>query len=206
MPRSSHAPSANADHDLPQSRRIGPLPPALLRLVAIAICAAAAAMGCGGGAERGMSDTAVPGEQSAVEATPAASSDSIDDCPKYGAWQDCSVLDRLERAGVAPSRGDSVRVALFTPPGARFTVGVQELTVFLYADAAALERDLTAIDTVRVQPRRAGATPIMWSGEPTLIVSNNMAAVLTGGRERQTERVRNALTAGLPAAAARAPR
>lgn len=108
---------------------------------------------------------------------------------------------RLERAGVAPVRvPGETRLPFISVPGIRFRVGHDTLSVFLYRDAAALAKDVARLDTLRVQPRD---TTVVWGAPPTLMTSNNMAAILLSDRPTQVERVRLALTAGLPAPDAR---
>lgn len=85
-------------------------------------------------------------------------------------------------------------------PAAVYGVGRGELQVYVYPSVAARERAISALDTTRVAPR---ATPFAWPKPPTLIVSNNLAAVLLTDDERLVERVQLALTAGLPEPAAR---
>jgi len=57
---------------------------------------------------------------------------------------------------------------------------------------------VAAIDTVTVAPRGG---VVNWPMPPTLITSNNLAAVLISDNGRLVERVQNAITAGLPSAA-----
>jgi len=90
---------------------------------------------------------------------------------------------------------DSVRQPFLSVPGAVYAVGAGELQVYLYPDSTARRRDFANVDTVRVQP--AGSA-VAWRATPTLMVSNNLAAILLSDSETQIERVRLALTAGLP--------
>ena len=124
-------------------------------------------------------------------------------CPATGAWAACSVIERLERAGLAPQRDSAaIRVEPLTQPGIRVTVGSAELDLFLYADAAARERDERRLDKKQfVEP---GEQPTM-RREATLIRSANLLAMLRSINDRQRERVADALTAGPPQAAAATP-
>ncbi len=118
------------------------------------------------------------------------------ECPLTGAWQLCSVEDRLVRSGLAPQRADS---APSLSPGsiasARYYVGDAEAQVFIFADSAG-----------RVAAERAGASalgeaPLLEAAvgaTPSLVSSQNMAVVVYGHRERQVERVSLALSGGLP--------
>ncbi|MFL5575745.1 MAG: hypothetical protein ACJ79S_07255 [Gemmatimonadaceae bacterium] len=123
---------------------------------------------------------------------------STPECPNTtGKWDECNVRQRLERAGVAPSRlPGEARLPFMSVPALRYRVGHDTLQVFIYRDAAALRKDVARLDTLRVQPRD---TTVTWGATPTLLTSNNMAAILLSDRPTQVERVRLALTAGLPA-------
>lgn len=125
---------------------------------------------------------------------------SVPECPNTtGRWDECNVRQRLERAGLAPQAlPDTMRVPFLEPPGVAYGVGHAVLYVFLYDSAGALARDLAGVDTLRVQGRSGGA-PVAWQATPSLITSNNMAAILVSDQATQIERVRLALTAGLPA-------
>jgi hypothetical protein len=117
-------------------------------------------------------------------------------CPATGQWQLCSVLERLERAGLAP-RQDSGRVteAPLSSPGVAIQLGRSELRVFVYADRAARERDQAKLDTTRY----VGASdPLSMQVEPTLIETENLLAILRSRSDHQRERVSDALTAGPP--------
>ena len=76
-----------------------------------------------------------------------------------------------------------------------YTLGSGRLEVFLYEDAAAMEKDLAAMDTLTVAP--PGAAPA-WPSPPGLIRSGNLAAVYMGQSARQAERLTLAITAGAP--------
>ena len=155
-----------------------------------ALAVAAAAVACGDG------DRRAPAKSAAAAApAPPAGAISPDDCPKSGAWRPCNVLDRLEAAGLAPSARDSVRHSFLSVPGAVYALGRGELQLFLYPDSAARARDFARFDTMRVQPPD---TTVAWPAEASLIQSNNLAAILLSANAAQVERVRLALTAGLP--------
>jgi len=106
------------------------------------------------------------------------------------------VEERLDRAGLAPRRDSiPVRQPFMQVPGVRFGVGSAELQVYVYPDSASRARDTGALDTLTVSPR--GAAAVNWPETPSLIVSNNIAAILLADNPRQRERVRLALEAGL---------
>lgn len=119
-------------------------------------------------------------------------------CPHDGRWRMCSVVDRLDKAGLVP-RVDSTappeRLPFLHAPGAVVRLGVGELHTFVYSDTAALARDVAALDTARVAPR--GGT-YAWSAAPSFVRSANLVAVLLTPNERQIERVQLALGAGPP--------
>lgn len=119
-------------------------------------------------------------------------------CLSEGQWRECSVEKRLTDAGFVPLRTGAAPAGVFALPGTHYTLGAADLHVYLFASAADRERALAGLDTVAVA-RRGGAAP--WGGAPTLITSNNLAAVLVSDNGRLIERVQLAITAGLPSAA-----
>ena len=119
-------------------------------------------------------------------------------CRGVGDWNDCNLEKRLESSGLAPRRAQgSIRQPFLGVPGLVFNLGSAELQAYLYPDTLVLQRDLAKLDTVRVAP---STMQISWRKTPTLIHSNNLLAILLSDDETQVERVRNAITAGLPAA------
>jgi len=119
-------------------------------------------------------------------------------CREVGDWSDCNLGKRLESAGLAPRRAQgSIRQPFLSVPGIVFALGTGELQSYLYADTTVLLRDLARLDTARVAPP---TMQVSWRKTPTLIHSNNLLAILLSDDETQVERVRNAITAGLPAA------
>jgi hypothetical protein len=156
-------------------------------LAGVALAAGALSAACGGG-ERRTADSATAAPPPRV-----ATNDST--CPKSGQWRLCSVRDRLESAGLVPLPRDSVRQPFLEVPGAAYGVGADELQIYLYADSAARLRDFADFDTLRVQP---ADTAERRAAHPTLITSNNLAAILLSDSETQIERIQLALTAGLP--------
>ena len=119
-------------------------------------------------------------------------------CTHDGLWRVCSLVDRLEKAGLVP-RVDSTappeHLPFFHAPGTVVHLGLGELHTFVYDDTAALARDIAALDTTRVAPRGGTYT---WSSTPTFVRSGNLAAVLLTPNERQIERIQLALEAGPP--------
>ena len=117
-------------------------------------------------------------------------------CPATGQWQLCSVLERLDRAGLAP-RQDSGRVteAPLSSPGVAIQLGRSELRIFLYADRVAREQDQAKLDRARYV---SATDPLSMKAEPTLITTENLLAILRSRSDHQRERVSDALTAGPP--------
>jgi hypothetical protein len=117
-------------------------------------------------------------------------------CPATGVWQMCNVIERLDRAGLAPRREEGlVREPPLSSPGVAIMLGRSELRVFVYADRAARERDQARLDRKKyVSPN----DPLSIEAEPTLIASENLLAILRSRSDHQRERVSDALTAGPP--------
>jgi hypothetical protein len=134
-------------------------------------------------------------------ASPAAATDTgpAPGCPEWGAWQMCSVEERLTRAGLVFQRDSQpVRHGFLRVPGIRYETFRAEFEVFLYASAAERARDTDALDSSSVSPR--GLRPIVWPMPATLVTSGNLAAIILSLNDRQAERIALALGAGLPAA------
>jgi hypothetical protein len=108
----------------------------------------------------------------------------------------CSVVERLERAGLAPRRqADAVAEPPLSTPGIAFLLGRSELRIFLYADRKARERDQGKLDSTKYV---AATDELSMQVEPTLIGSENLLAILRSRSDHQRERVSDALTAGPP--------
>ena len=156
-------------------------------LLSSALGPAVGGAACGGDAKR-----AAPASAAAQYEPPA----SRPKCPRTGHWDACTVRERLDAAGLAPrDTGDSLRPAFMSVAGGRILLGRTELVAFLYPSADAMRRDVDRLDSVFAAPRGQGT---VWSGLPTLITSDNLAAVLLGGDAQKVERVTLAITAGPP--------
>jgi hypothetical protein len=164
---------------------------ALGALAFVAVAAVSAACGGNTSEEYGQPQAAAI-DTRAVGATARAKPP----CPATGAWQLCSVVERLERAGLAPRQQPGpVREAPLTAPGVAMQLGRSELRVFLYADRAARERDQAKLDSTKYVE---ASEPLSMQAEPTLIASENLLAILRSRSDHQRERVSDAITAGPP--------
>lgn len=117
-------------------------------------------------------------------------------CPATGSWSPCAVLERLDRAGLAP-RADSMAVT--EPPltrrGILVRIANSELELYLYPDVASRERELRLLDRARYV---AFDAPVTMQSQPTLIYSANLIVILHSRNDHQRERVADAITAGPP--------
>jgi hypothetical protein len=109
-------------------------------------------------------------------------------------------MERLDRAGLAPrldSAAGAVRLESLTQRGDRVLLGAAQLELFIYADAAARERDEARLDKKSyIDP---SAEPTL-RGEATLIRNANLLAIFRSRNDHQRERVADALMAGPPQA------
>ncbi|MBX9928202.1 MAG: hypothetical protein K2X99_04740 [Gemmatimonadaceae bacterium] len=161
------------------------------RILTLCVCAVA---GCAG-------DPPPPPARSAA-AVALDASDSIARAAaavtRTGRWDAPQLIERLVRAGLAPIADSTAppRAPWFKVAPAAYRVGHATLFVWIYADSSARKRALATVDTLTAAPTGT-ASPF---GIARLFVQqNNMAAVLIDGSERQQERVRLAIEAGLGA-------
>lgn len=157
------------------------------------------------GAEPARDDSSLTGS-GGIGGTPGAAATASDSvsvaggrpvCPATGSWSRCAVVERLDRAGLAPrvDSAASAREEALTPGGFLVRVGAAELEVYLYPDAGARSRDIARVDTTRY----LGYTEAVSMQQlPTLIQSANLVAILHSRNDLQRERVGDALTAGPP--------
>ena len=117
-------------------------------------------------------------------------------CPGTGHWEACTVYDRLERAGLAPQRGDTLRLPFLQIAGQTWRLGSAALHVFRYRDSVARRADSATLDSLSARP--VGDRATTWPGTPTLLLNDNLLAILLSDNEQQVERVSLALTAGPP--------
>jgi len=131
-----------------------------------------------------------------VAASAPARREPLPTCPGTGHWESCTVFDRLERAGLAPQRGDTLRLPFLDAAGQTWRLGKATIHVFRYRDSLARRADFVALDSAHARP--VGDTVTTWTGTPTLLVNDNLLAILLSDNEEQVERVSLALTAGPP--------
>ncbi len=119
--------------------------------------------------------------------------------PHTGLWSEAHVMDRLVRAGVAPRAHDGPTP--HTPWMGRAPIALRagggEVFVWIYADSVARRAVTDALDPDTGAPR---GTVAPFAPPLLFVTQNNLAAVITGGSERNIERIMLAFQAGLPAA------
>ena len=119
-------------------------------------------------------------------------------CPANGAWAECSVVYRLERAGLAPKVDSAAKPEDGALGGQPLVIKIglnARLEVHLYADTASRVAATTTLDRTQFVN---GTQPQTIKRERTLIESANLVALLTSINTHQRERVADALTAGPP--------
>jgi hypothetical protein len=169
----------------------------LRNLKAVLLCLLSASCS----SDTGTKSASAPQVQQNTPASPAGAA-AIQDarsatCPHTGKWALCSVENRLRQAGFVARKteGKPVRRPGFSVEPVVYRLGSGRLEVFIYADEAAMERDVAKIDTLTVAP---GGVASPWDGTPVLVRSGNLAAVLVTETQSQIERLTLALTAGAP--------
>jgi len=117
-------------------------------------------------------------------------------CPATGQWARCSILDRLDHAGLAP-RVDSepATESALSQKGLLVHVGRADLELFIYPDSNARVADEQKLDHSKYV--EIDAEPGI-NQEATLIRSVNVLAILKSINDHQRERVSDAITAGPP--------
>ena len=134
----------------------------------------------------------------ATSATSAAAVPGDTTCPATGSWAKCSVLYRLDRAGLAPHLDSAATPDEKSLSGSSFVVKIgsqARLEVFLYPDSLARIADEKRLDKSKLVGATAPQTILR---ERTLIENDNLVALLTSINDHQRERVSDALTAGPP--------
>ena len=112
-----------------------------------------------------------------------------------GRWDLPQLTERLVNAGLAPRPDDSLPSHPdYRVPPVAFRLGGAHLLVWIYRDSLARRAVSTSIDTLTAIPR-GQATP--FAEPPMFVLQNNLIAVIVGGSERQRERIRLAIEAGM---------
>ena len=172
---------------------------------AAAMVAALGLGGCGGSADGNGGSAGARGAPPDNHATPvpsdsnhppSAASTSAPPCPPTGAWTECHVIDRLERAGLVVTKlQDPAREPPLQRQGTTLDVRNASLEVYIYPDVSARERDERRLDREKYLGADQPPGPVH---KPTLVTSANLLVVLDTRRERQRERITLTLTAGPP--------
>ncbi len=141
---------------------------------------------------------AATGSAAATTSMPAVGTAPGEACPPTGLWSRCSVLYRLDRAGVAPRADSTARVSERALRAEGFVVKIgtiASLDVYLFSDSTArIAAESTLDKTQFVAP----GAPQTIRRERTLIENANLLALFTSINDHQRERVADALTAGPP--------
>ncbi|HEY9228337.1 MAG TPA: hypothetical protein VIP11_16895 [Gemmatimonadaceae bacterium] len=119
-------------------------------------------------------------------------------CPADGSWAACSIVYRLERAGLAPKLDSTATPTEKSLTGKPLLLKIglsAKLEVYLYPDSTARKADAAKLDRKELV---SGTTPQTIKRERTLIESANVIGLLTSINAHQRERVSDALMAGPP--------
>lgn len=155
---------------------------------------AAGAVACSGGEARREREQRVARAEMAQAETTATRAAAL---PATGLWSPEHLLDRLVRAGVAP------RVVADAPAGPAwmrvksvvFLAGGGTLHAWIYPDSVARRAVTDDLDALTGAPR---GTVTPFAPPMRFLTQNNLAVVITGGAERNHERIALAIQAGLP--------
>jgi hypothetical protein len=162
---------------------------------------------CGGSVKRWLAigvvvacgkSNAPASRDSAAPPAAAISAESAGGCPATGAWAECSVVYRLERAGLAPKVDSTAKPEDPSLGGQPLVIKIglnAVLEIHLYADSASRIAAAAKLDRSELV---GGTQPQTIKRERTLIESANLVALLTSINSHQRERVSDALSAGPP--------
>lgn len=168
-----------------------------LRFAILSSSLAVLAIACGRREEGSSvaSASSTPSANPAASASPAPAA-ANGTCPANGLWAECSILKRLDQAGLAPRRDSgSVREEPLTRAGMRVHLGSADVEIFIYPDSASRKADEARLD--RHKFITADQEPSL-AAERTMIDSANLLALLNSRDDHQRERVSDAITAGPP--------
>lgn len=145
----------------------------------------------------GKPDASPPSTSAAPPAVAAAPTDAKG-CPPTGTWAECSVIYRLERAGLAPKIDSTAKPSEHALGGTPLMLKIgrsAQLELHLFPDS---NGRLAAAATLDRKDFVSGTTPQTIKRERTLIESVNVIGLLTSINAHQRERVSDALVAGPP--------
>lgn len=153
-----------------------------------------ATSGCGSAADR---EAAVREAEQAALARSEATARTAAALPATGLWTEAHLMDRLLRAGVAPRarEGNVPPTAWMGIPPVALRAGGGEVFAWIYADSVARRAVTDALDPDTGAPR---GTVTPFAPPMLFVVQANLAAIITGGTDRNMERIQLALQAGLP--------
>ena len=119
------------------------------------------------------------------------------ECPATGRWTACAIIERLDRAGLAPQLDSTATPTEppLTAKGMLVRISRSEAEVYLYEDASARRRDEARIEKARYLDY---AEAVSMQTLPTLIANSNVIVILHSRSDHQRERVGDAITAGPP--------
>lgn len=117
--------------------------------------------------------------------------------PATGLWSEAHLMERLVRTGVLPRplEGRVPDAPWMGQSPIALSAGGGEVYAWIYADSSARKAVTDALDPETGAPR--GRTS-PWAIPMQLVINNNLAAIVTGGSERNQDRIALALQAGLP--------
>lgn len=150
--------------------------------------------GCGGAESREQ-------EQAKVARTAIAEAESTVTraaaLPATGLWSEAHLMERLVRTGVLPRplEGTVPEAPWMQQAPIALTAGGGEVFAWIYADSVARKAVTDGLDPDTGAPR---GTTSPWAIPMQVVINNNLVAVITGGTERNQERIALALQAGLP--------
>ena len=133
-----------------------------------------------------------------ASASAAAATAGTGTCPATGQWAECSLLYRLDRAGLAPQIDSGAKPAEKELTGKPLVVKLGRNAVLelrLYPDSAARVADGKKLDRTHLVDATKQQT---MERERTLIESANVIGLLTSLSSHQRERVSDAIMAGPP--------
>lgn len=162
------------------------------------LLAAWAALACGRDAPGGGEASAgVTARADAPAADTSAVAVARPECPHTGRWSRCAIVERLDRAGLAPQVDSAASPG--EPPlratGMLVRLARAEAEIYLYEDASARRRDAARLERARYLDYDE---PVSMQTLPTLIVNSNAIVILHSRNDHQRERVGDAITAGPP--------